>query len=470
MAQAKIICTMGPSCSDASTVESLISIGMNVARINFSHGSHDQYRTMISTIRKAAENKQEPIAILGDLCGPKIRIGKLEKPSITLEEGKEIVITTKEVVGNAGMVSTTYPNLVSDIEKGGCILIDDGKIELEILDVKPENVRCVVRYGGVLKPHKGMNLPGADISAPAISAKDMGDIEFAVNEGIDYLALSFVRTPMDVVKAKKIITNYGSDIPVIAKIEKEEAVSAFDEILSEADGIMIARGDLGVEMASELVPLIQKHIIKTCNETAKPVITATQMLESMTYHPQATRAETSDVANAIIDGSDAVMLSGETAVGKYPLKAAETMRRIIEGVEGELGGGKSIMEHTPRESTIEDAVTAAACRAAELLNAKAVVAYTQSGSTAMRLSQRRPKTRILAISPNESIRRRLSLFWGVRTCLVEDVLDTDHMADTAGKITKAKGFAETGDIIVITSGTPIGVTGTTNLLNVHRIK
>ena len=461
---------MGPSCSDASTVESLISIGMNVARINFSHGSHEQHRSMISTIREAAEKKKEPIAILGDLCGPKIRIGELEHPSIMLEAGKEIVITTKEVVGNAGMISTTYPNLVSDIEKGGSILIDDGKIELEILDIRPENVRCVVKYGGALKPHKGMNLPGADISAPAISAKDMGDIDFAVKEGIDFLALSFVRTPEDVVKAKKIIANYGSDIPVIAKIEKEEAVSAFDEILSVADGIMIARGDLGVEMASEQVPLIQKRIIKTCNETAKPVITATQMLESMTHHPQPTRAETSDVANAIIDGSDAVMLSGETAVGKYPLKAAETMRRIIEGVEGELGEGRSIMEHTPRESTIEDAVTAAACRAAELLNAKAVVAYTQSGSTAMRLSQRRPKTRILAISPNESIRRRLALFWGVHTCLVEDVLDTDHMADKAGRITKAKGFAETGDIIVITSGTPIGVTGTTNLLNVHRIK
>ena len=461
---------MGPACRELDMVEGLIACGMNVARINFSHGTHDEYRAMISTIREAAAKKCEPIAILGDLSGPKIRIGELEEPSFTLSAGKEIVITTREVVGNADRVSTTYPNLVTDIEKGNRILIDDGNIELKVLDVKPDEVRCVVEIGGELKPHKGMNLPGAEISAPAISAKDLADIEFAVRESVDFLALSFVRTPEDVVKAKKVIANYGSDIPVIAKIEKEEAVRAFDRILMEADGIMIARGDLGVELASEQVPLIQKRIIKACNATSKPVITATQMLESMTNHPRPTRAETSDVANAIIDGSDAVMLSGETAVGKYPLKAAEMMRRIVDGVEGELGEGRSVMDWIPRESTVEDAVTAAACRAAEILNARAIVAYTQSGSTAMRLSQHRPKTRILAISPSDCIRRRLALFWGVRSALVEEVLDTDSMVGTAEKIVKDINYARPGDIIVITSGTPLGVAGSTNLMTIHHVK
>ncbi|MFC1607889.1 pyruvate kinase [Candidatus Latescibacterota bacterium] len=470
MAKAKIICTMGPSCNTVEMVEGLIDSGMNVARINFSHGNHDEYRLMISAIREAAAKKQEPIAILGDLCGPKIRIGELDKPVIDLETGGSIVITTRNIIGNADRVSTTYPNLVTDVEKGNRILLDDGNIELSVTDVSSDEVRCEIVIGGVLKPNKGMNLPGIHVSAPAISAKDLCDIEFAVREGVDLLALSFVRTPDDVKKAKKIVANFGSDIPIIAKIEKEEAVRAFESIHDEADGIMIARGDLGVEMASEQVPLIQKRIIRACNETAKPVITATQMLESMTYHPNATRAETSDVANAIIDGSDAVMLSGETAVGKYPLKTVETMKRIIDGVEGELRKGRRVEDWFSRESTIENAVTAAACRAAELLDARAIVAYTQSGSTAMRLSQQRPRTPILALSPCEGIRRRLSLFWGVRSILVEQVPDTESMVDTAERIVRENGYAQRDNIIVITSGTPLGVAGTTNLMNIYKIK
>ena len=469
MARAKIICTMGPSCMDAQTVERLISNGMNVARINFSHGDHDEYRTMISTIKTAAGKRGEPVAILGDLSGPKIRIGELETETVTLTPGSEITITTSEIKGNADIVSTTYPNLVSDVEKGDRILIDDGRIELKVLEVRSEEVRAAVVVGGVLKPHKGMNLPGVNISAPAVSAKDFRDIEFAVQEELDFLALSFVRTPEDVIKAKKLLANCGSEIPVIAKIEKEEAVKAFDRILEQADGIMIARGDLGVEMASEQVPLIQKRLIRLCNEAGKPVITATQMLESMTGNPRPTRAETSDVANAVIDGSDAVMLSGETAVGKYPIEAVETMRRIVDGVECEVGKGRSLADRTPRELTIEDAVTVAACRAAELLKAKAIVAYTQSGSTAKRLSRHRPKTPILAISPNDSIRRRLAVYWGVRTALVKEVLDTDSMVSTAETIAKENGYAAQGDIIVITSGTPIGISGSTNLMNVHTV-
>ncbi|MCD6307746.1 MAG: pyruvate kinase, partial [Candidatus Latescibacteria bacterium] len=370
---------------------------------------------------------------------------------------------------NERIVGTTYPNLVSDVNRGDRILIDDGKLELRVEQVRPEDVKTTVIIGGELKPHKGMNLPGVSISAPAISTKDFKDIEFAVSEEFDMLALSFVRTPDDVLKLRKLLENYNADIPIVAKIERGEAVHSFDDILGCADGIMIARGDLGVELPSEQVPLIQKRLIADCNKAGKPVITATQMLESMISSPRATRAETSDVANAVIDGSDAVMLSGETAVGEYPVKALETMRSIVEGVETEIGKGRSFVDLMQAESSIEDAVTAAACRAAELLDAKAIVAYTQSGSTAMRLSKYRPKTLIIALTPFEKIRRRMSIYWGIRSLIVRAVPDTESMVETAGKAVAEHGFASQGDIIVITSGTPISVPGTTNLINIHKV-
>ena len=471
MARAKLICTLGPSTRDEKTITGLVKAGMNIARINFSHDTHDEFRHRISLVRKISEQTGKPITILGDLCGPKIRIGDIEGGSFAVKTGDELKITTRNIIGSPGIVSTTYPNLVSDVEKGNHILIDDGNIELIVNDVRSEEVKTTVVFGGEIKEHKGMNLPGVNVSAPTISTKDFGDIEFSIEEGIDILALSFVRTPDDVVKAKKLISNYGSDIPVIAKIEKEEAVDNIEDIICESYGIMIARGDLGVEMASEHVPLIQKRIINICNKSGKPVITATQMLESMINNPRPTRAETSDVANAIIDGSDAVMLSGETSIGKYPVQAAETTRRIIDEVESEIGEGRSYVDVIPKEeSTIDDAVTAAACRAAEILNAKAIIAFTQSGSTAMRLSKHRPRTRILAITPSEKIRRRIELFWGIMSTLIEDVVNIDTIADTTAKIAKKEGLAKKGDIIVITFGTPIGVAGSTNLMNIQKIK
>jgi len=469
MTRTKIIATLGPASSDRETIAALADAGMNVARINFSHGTHEEKKAVIGQVRAVSSGMSEPIAILGDLCGPKIRIGELEAPSITLREGEGLTITTRAVEGNERIVGTTYPNLVSDVNRGDRILIDDGKIELRVEQVRPEEVKTTVIIGGELKPHKGMNLPGVAVSAPAISTKDFKDIEFAVSEEFDMLALSFVRTPDDVLKLRKLLDNYNADIPIVAKIERGEAVRSFDAILGCADGIMIARGDLGVELPSEQVPLIQKRLIADCNTTGKPVITATQMLESMISSPRATRAETSDVANAVIDGSDAVMLSGETAVGEYPVKALETMRSIIEGVEMEIGKGRSFVEVTQAESNIEDAVTAAACRAAELLDAKAIVAYTQSGSTAMRLSKYRPKTRIIALTPFEKIRRRMSVYWGIRSVIVPEVPDTESMVDTAGRIVAEHGFASKGDIIVITSGTPISVPGTTNLVNIQKL-
>jgi pyruvate kinase len=469
MARAKIICTLGPASSDKATIRELVDAGMNVARLNFSHGTHEELTCVIAAVRAVADETGNPIAILGDLAGPKIRIGDVQGGSVTLEAGRELVITTREVIGTSTLVSTTYANLATDVEKGNRILIDDGNIELVVTEVFPEEVKTTVVVGGELKPHKGMNLPGVDVSAPAISTKDFTDLEFAARHGLDYIGLSFVRSPDDVAKAKKILANFGSDMPVIAKIEKEEAVCHFDDVLELADGIMIARGDLGVEMASEQVPLIQKRIVEKCNLAGKPVITATQMLESMTHNPRPTRAETSDVANAILDGSDAVMLSGETAVGKYPVRAVETMRRIIDGVENELGKGRSMLDRTPGESTIQDAVTVAAVRAAEVLNAAAIIAYTQSGSTAKRLSMHRPKTRIVAITPSETIRRRLALYWGIRSVLVSEVVDTDSMVSATGTIALKYGYVKTGDIVVITSGTPIGVPGTTNLMNIHQI-
>ena len=379
------------------------------------------------------------------------------------------MITTRDVIGTASLVSTTYPNLVSDVNKGDRILLDDGRLELQVEEVRPEDVRTRIVIGGILKPRKGMNLPGVTVSAPAISAKDFKDIEFAVKEDFDLLALSFVRTPQDIEKAKKLIANYSSDIPVIAKIEKEEAVVDFAAILEQADGIMIARGDLGVEMPPERVPLIQKRLIAACNAAGKPVVTATQMLESMITNPRATRAETSDVANAVIDGSDAVMLSGETAMGKYPCEAVTTMRAIIEGIESDLGKGRSITDATWEETSIEDAVTAAACRAAEILQAKAMVAYTQSGATAMRLSKYRPRTRIVALTPFERVRRRMAIFWGIRSVKVEQVPDLKSMAGTAREIVSEHGYGRPEDIIVMTAGAPMGEAGSTNLVNVFRL-
>lgn len=466
MARAKLICTLGPATTDEKTVRKLVEAGMNIARLNFSHDTHEESRQRIAMIRKIAEETGEPISILGDLRGPKIRIGAIEGGSFLLKENDKLTITTREIIGKKGIVSTTYPNLVSDIEKGGSILIDDGKIELVVEKVKAEEVITKVVIGGELKENKGFNLPGTTVSAPTISSKDFSDIEFAVKEGIDLLALSFVRSPMDVVKAKKLIANHGSDIPVIAKIEKEEAVNNLEQIIEESFGIMIARGDLGVEMASEHVPLIQKRIISMCNTIGKPVITATQMLESMIENPKPTRAETSDVANAIIDGTDVVMLSGETSIGKYPIEAAATAKRIIKDVEREIGKGRSHLDASPWASTVGDAVTNAACRAGEILNAKAIVAYTQSGSTAMRLSKYRPQTKILAITPSEKIRRRIELFWGIRSVLVEQKVDTDQIASTSGEALKKAGIAAKGDIAIITFGTPIGVAGSTNLMNI----
>jgi pyruvate kinase len=470
MARAKIICTLGPASFDEAMIRQLVDAGMNIARLNFSHAGCETLAPVVEILRKVAAETGNPIAILGDLAGPKIRIGNIEGGAVLLTAGNELTITTREVTGTQSLVSTTYANLATDVEKGDRILIDDGNLELRVTEVLPEEVRTVVVTGGVLKPHKGMNLPGVAVSAPAISTKDFTDLEFAARCGFDYVGLSFVRSADDVAKAKKILANFGSDIPVIAKIEKEEAVERFDDVLEQADGIMIARGDLGVEMASEQVPLIQKRIVETCNKVGKPVITATQMLESMTVNPRPTRAETSDVANAILDGSDAVMLSGETAVGKYPVKAVETMRRIIDNVETERGKGRSILERTPAQSTIGDAVTVAAVRAAEVLNAAAIIAYTQSGSTAKRLSMHRPKTRIIAFTPFEVIRRRLALYWGIRSVIVSELVDTDSMVTATGRIARECGYVKPGDIVVITSGTPIGMPGTTNLMHISVIR
>jgi len=469
MARAKLICTLGPATESEEKIIRLVDAGMNVARINFSHGDHDYFRMLIERIRAVSEKTGKTISVLGDLCGPKIRIGDIEGGSFDLNAGDSLTLTTRTVVGKPGLVSTTYPNFVSDIEAGKRILIDDGNIELAVEDVRPEEVKTNVLVGGNLKEHKGMNLPGVKVSAPAISAKDFSDIEFSVQEGVDLLALSFVRSPHDIVKAKTIIANLGGDIPVIAKIEKEEAVGDIGEIIQQSFGIMIARGDLGVEMAPERIPLIQKTIIKKCNVLGKPVITATQMLESMIHNPRATRAETSDVANAILDGSDAVMLSGETSIGKYPEAAAKTAHSIIENVENELGKGRSFSEFIPEESVIADAVTAAACRAAEILSASLIVAYTESGSTAMRLSKHRPKTRILAITPSERIQRRIEIFWGVRSCRAPEVVDVGNVAREAGDLAVKKGLAKKGDTVVVTFGTPIGVAGTTNLMNIVKI-
>ncbi len=448
----KIICTMGPSTNEETTIAALADAGMNVARVNFSHGTHEEAQHFIKLIRSESERTGNPIAILGDLAGPKIRIGELQKESFILRPGEELTITTKDVVGTAVLVSTTYPNLVSDVNRGDRILIDDGRIELAVEEVRPEEVKTRIVVGGVLKPHKGMNLPGVSVSAPAITAKDFRDIEFAICEDIDLLALSFVRTPRDVEKAKKLIANYGADIPVIAKIEKEEAVNDFANVLAAADGIMIARGDLGVEMPLERVPAVQKMIIAKCNTAGKPVITATQMLESMTANRRPTRAEATDVANAILDGTDCVMLSGESAMGKYPVEATAMLSRIAATIEPHRPGyyARETLKGIGGEGKIglTDLIALSVETTLERISPAAVFVPTHSGATARSIARFRFPVWITAVSSSEATCQRLQFSYGVYP-----MQESDHPDDWKGYARKwLQDYEVSGNLVVVTEG------------------
>ncbi|HYR03426.1 MAG TPA: pyruvate kinase [Syntrophobacteria bacterium] len=410
----KIIATIGPSSAAPAMIEQLIVSGVDVFRLNFSHGANKDKAEIIATVRSISGRLGKAVAILADLQGPKIRTGRMENGAIQLLKGDRLDITTDEVVGRPGLISTIYKPLPQDVKPGSRILMDDGLIELKVQSVTGNTVHCTVVEGGTLKDLKGINLPGVNVSSPSLTPKDRIDLEFCLEHGVDYLALSFVRKSSDVEELKQIIADRGLSTPVIAKIEKPEALRNFKAILKATDGVMVARGDLGVEIEAERVPLIQKKIIQACNAAGKPVITATQMLESMINHPRPTRAETSDVANAILDGTDGVMLSGETASGQFPVEAVRTMVRVARDVES-TGLVLPPSGSGARRYSIAEAVAEAACHAAATLKARALVVFTQSGSTAALISKFRPQLPIFAFTPFLEIEQRLALYWGVQT-------------------------------------------------------
>ncbi len=469
MRRTKIVCTIGPASSSPEVIQQLIEAGMDVARLNFSHGTHDQHEEVIARIREISQRMQRPVAILQDLQGLKIRLGTFRGGRATLETGAEFLISTHDVEGTAGGASTTYDRLPRDVRPGDRLLIADGLIELRVLGADETTVRCRVVAGGEVGDHKGINLPGAAISAGSMTAKDQADLQFGIRQGVDYVAVSFVRGPADVLEVKELLDEAGTSIPVIAKLEKPEAIQRLDDILRVADAVMVARGDLGVELPLEEVPLIQKQVIRRAQERAIPVITATQMLESMIEHPRPTRAEASDVANAILDGTDAVMLSAETAVGKHPVETVRVMSRIADQADQALlplaaaatvGGA----------ATFPDVISDAACRAAREVRARAIVAFTQSGSTARLLARYRPEVPILAFSPSEHIRRRLCLTWGVVPKTIRPIQHTDELVEEIEAALLAEQTVHVGDALVIVAGAPMWVRGTTNLIKLHRVE
>lgn len=463
----KIVATLGPASSSPEIIERLFAAGVDLFRLNFSHGSHEDKRELIRNIRSISAKVGKEAGILADLQGPKIRTGKMAGGGMQLVKGKEVVISTADILGADGIIPTIYRELPADVVPGSRILLDDGLMELRVQRVSGNDVHCLVINGGLLKDHKGINLPGVRVSAPSLTEKDRVDLDFCLSEDVDYVALSFVRTAEDVEELKRIIYSRGKELPVVAKIEKPEALRNFNKILKVADAVMVARGDLGVEIRAEKVPLIQKKIIKACNEAGKPVITATQMLESMITNPRPTRAETSDVANAIIDGTDAIMLSGETAAGAFPVAAVETMARIALDLEM---AGYGSMQNTPVLPTpsIAQAVGDAACRAASSLKAKAIAVFTQSGSTAALISRFRPAINIIAFTSSVRTERKLTLYWGVRTKTIAMLDNMDQQVTLAEQILCSAGHKK-GDIIVVIMGTPIEARGSTNLMKIHKL-
>ena len=467
----KIVATVGPASSEDAVLTALMESGVSVFRLNFSHGTLEDKAELIRRIRAISKQRQNAVAILGDLQGPKIRVGQFENGQIALTPGEEVTITSLDIAGRKGLIHTVYKNLPRDVRAGDQILLDDGLMELEVLTSDGTDVRCRVRFGGLLKDRKGINLPGVAVSAPSLTEKDLEDLRFCIEQEVDYLALSFVRRAADVLELKSLLKQSQSQIRVISKIEKPEAVDNFAEILAASDGIMVARGDLGVEIRPEKVPLIQKDIICKCNQAGKPVITATQMLESMINNPRPTRAEASDVANAILDGTDAIMLSAETATGNYPVEAVSLMDRVALDVETVASlRGKDISPGANGDGfDLSEAIGQAACQLSQRVGAKAILAFTQTGNTATLVAKYRPPVPIYAVTPSRSVRRRLALYSGVRSLRVDIEGSTEAQIEQVDKAVLAAGVLNPGDVVVITMGSPISEPGTTNLLKVHQL-
>jgi pyruvate kinase len=467
MRRAKIVCTLGPAVSTPERIRALVDAGMDVARLNLSHGSYADHEEVYRHIRRASDESGHAVGVLVDLQGPKIRTGRFADGPVQLVEGAAFTITTREVEGDADQVGTTYKGLPGDVKPGDRLLIDDGKVVLEATEVTETEVRTTVVVGGPCSNNKGINLPGVAVSVPAMSEKDKEDLRWGLALGADMVALSFVRSAKDLQDVYEVMDEQGVRLPVIAKIEKPQAVDNLVEIIAAFDGVMVARGDLGVELPLEDVPIVQKRAIEIARRQAKPVIVATQVLESMIENPRPTRAEASDAANAVLDGADAIMLSGETSVGAYPIQAVETMARIIESTEEH--GLERIPPLGTQPHTMGGAVARAAVEIGELLGAKYLITFSQSGDTAKRMSRIRPRIPMLAFTPEQHTRSRLALAWGIETYLVPMARHTDQMALQVDKSLLAEGRAQEGDLVVIVAGSPPGIPGSTNALRVHKM-
>jgi pyruvate kinase len=470
MRRSKIVCTLGPAVDSYEQLKSLIEAGMNVARLNMSHGSHAEHQGRYDRVRQAAADTGRAIGVMVDLQGPKIRLGTFAEGPVELVRGDEFTITTEDVPGDKSICSTTYKGLPGDVTPGDPVLINDGNVELRVLDVDGPRVRTTVIEGGVISDHKGINLPGAAVNVPALSEKDVEDLRFGLRMGCDMVALSFVRDAQDVVDVHKVMDEEGRRVPVIAKVEKPQAVANMEAVVAAFDSVMVARGDLAVEYPLEKVPMVQKQLIELCRRNAKPVIVATQMMESMITNSRPTRAEASDVANAILDGADAVMLSAESSVGAYPVETVQTMSKIVTAAEAELlSQGLQPLVQGKKPRTQGGSVARAACEIADFLDGRALVAFTQSGDTARRLSRYRAVQPILAFTSDEATRNQLTLSWGVESFIVPWVNTTDEMVELVDvEVSKLQRYNE-GDTVVITAGSPPGVPGTTNMVRVHHM-
>ncbi|HCF71947.1 MAG TPA: pyruvate kinase [Syntrophomonas sp.] len=468
MRKTKIICTIGPASENYETVCRMIKAGMNVARLNFSHGVYEEHQQRINTVRQAASDLGIPVAIMLDTKGPEIRTGKLKSGKVKLAGGQEFTLTTRALDGDEHQVQITYEHLPEEVSPGDFILLSDGLINLQVMETTPSDIKCRVVNGGELGEKKGVNIPGVPIKLPFLSEKDVNDLNFGIDNKVDFIAASFVRSAEDVLDIRRVLEQRNADIDIIAKIESQSGVDAVDDIIKVADGVMVARGDLGVEIPGEEVPLVQKNMVKKCNQAGKVVIIATQMLDSMIVNPRPTRAEVSDVANAIFDGADAIMLSGESAAGKYPVEAVETMARIARRAE-EVLPYQEIMERKRVQVnlSVTDAISYATCTAAMNLGAAAIITSTRTGFTARMVSKYRPQADIIAATPDPKILNKLALVWGVYPVVMPDTDGTDALLEQSIQSSLDSGYINNGDLVVLTAGVPTGFSGGTNLLKVH---
>ncbi|MCF7935572.1 MAG: pyruvate kinase [Synergistales bacterium] len=469
MRKVKIVCTLGPACTDYDTLRRIAEAGMDLARFNFSHGDYESHAINFSQLRTIEEEMDRPIATVLDTKGPELRTGALDGGKIQLHNNAPIVLTPDEEPGTPERITISYKELYREVEAGQAIFIDDGTLHLQVEAIHPPEIHCRVVVGGELGEHKGVNVPGVQLTLPALTEKDINDIRWGVEHGMDYIAVSFVRSRDDILEVRKVLENLNSDMQVIAKIETKSAVNSLEEIAEVVDGMMVARGDLGVEMPSEDVPLVQKHIIDLCRSHGKPVIVATQMLDSMIRNPRPTRAEANDVANAVLDGADAVMLSGETAKGSYPILSVETMNRILVRVERELDLWARHSSIPISTTTVPDAVSHAAVSISGELNARSIITITQTGETARMVSKYHPHCPILAATPSEDTWRRLALVWGVQPIRKERGSSVEGALDAALTAALEKGYVHEGDLVVVTTGIPVEIPGTTNMVQVHTV-